>query len=597
MRIDSTTIREIHARTDLASLVGSFVSLRKAGRDLVGLCPFHSERTPSFHVHPQEGYFKCFGCGASGDAIGFMMRMENLAFPDAARVLATRAGIELSAETPVDARRRSERETIYEANKVAATFFARALASEEGAQARRYCEQRGITAATVERFSLGYAPESWDSLVNELRAGGIDLALAAKAGLIKPRQSGGFYDFYRNRLMIPTLATTGEIIAFGGRALGDAEQKYVNTATTPVYTKGHHVFALNLARRAAAAEGALIVVEGYLDCIALHQAGFENAVASLGTSFTEDQARQLRKYAEHIYVCFDADAAGSAAAEKAIDTALRVIENAGSSVRIVLLPKDEDPDSFVRAHGAQAFRSLLEESKPAIEFRLERELLRFQSGFDSPSAIARKGETLIREMTPVAEWDRWRVYVAGRLKVNPNDLRNSRFLANAANFAPRGPVRLGSRHAAPSFQPSSYEREILAIVLEEPTLLVDYGAELPPPSRFLNDVYRKIYERLQEEAPRLGTSADIYGIFADDPEMTAVLSGLQKPDRSSTVRYADSEERRRHLERIIDRLQLEVEKQRYQELSREIDELVGAGKDVPANVRNDYDTLVAKLKK
>ncbi|MBV8726582.1 MAG: DNA primase [Candidatus Eremiobacteraeota bacterium] len=597
MRIDPTAIREIHARTDLASLVGSFVSLRKQGRDLVGLCPFHSERTPSFHVHPQEGYFKCFGCGAYGDAIAFMQRIESLTFPDAARVLATRAGVELAAETPADARRRSERETIYEANKVAAAFFARSLQSEEGADARRYCERRSIHPATIERFALGYAPESWDALVNELRRSGVDLALAAKAGLVKPRQSGGYYDFYRNRLMIPTLSTTGEIIAFGGRALGDAEQKYVNTSATPVYTKGHHVFALNLARRAAAAEGSLIVVEGYLDCIALHQAGFENTVASLGTAFTEDQARQLRKYAEHIYVCFDADAAGSAAAEKAIETAVGVIENAGSSVRVVTLPKGEDPDSFVRAQGADAFRRLVDESKPAVEFRLERELARLQTGFDSPSMIAQKGEALIREMTPVAEWDKWRVYVAGRLKIRPNDLRNSRFLANAANFVPRGPVRLGSRHVAPSFQPSSYEREILAIVLEEPGLLVEYAAELPPPSRFVNEIYRKIYQRLLEEAPPLRTSADIYALFAEDSAVADVLSALQKPDRSSTVRYADTEERRLHLERIIKRLQLEAEKERYQELSRQIDELVGAGKEVPADLRSDYDALVAKLKK
>jgi len=597
MRIDPETIREIHSRTDLASLIGSSVALRKRGRDLVGLCPFHAERTPSFHVHAQEGFFKCFGCGAYGDAIAFVQRMENLTFPDAARLLATRAGIELAAETATDARRRSERETIYEANKVAMAFFARTLLSEEGEEARRYCEQRSIEPATIERFSLGYAPNRWDALVEELRRAQIDVAVAAKAGLVKPRQSGGYYDFYRNRLMIPTFSTTGEVLAFGGRALGDAEQKYVNTATTPVYTKGHHVFALNLARRAAATEGSLIVVEGYLDCIALHQAGFENTVASLGTAFTEDQARELRKYAEHIYVCFDADAAGSAAAEKAIETAVRVVENAGSAVRVVTLPQGEDPDTFVRSHGAPALRALLDGATPAVEFRLERELWRLRSGFDSPSVISRKAETLIREMTPVAEWDKWRVYVAGRLKVSPNDLRNSRFLANRSNFAPRTTAQLGSRHVAPVFQPASYEREILTIGLEEPALLVDYAGELPPPSRFSNVVYRKIYERLRAEAPRLGSSADVAAFFAEDAEAVEVLSALQKPDRSSTVRYADSDERRLHLERIIERLQLEVEKQRYQELSRQIDELVGAGQEVPDEVRNDYDVLVAKLKR
>lgn len=596
MRIDQATIREIHARTDLATLVGSSVALRKRGRDLVGLCPFHNERTPSFHVHPQEGYFKCFGCGAYGDAIAFVQRVENLTFPDAARVLASRAGIELSAETPLDARRRDEREMIYEANRIAAAFFTRSLRAKEGEEARRYCEQRSIAGPTLERFSLGYAPDGWDALVGELRACDVDLVLAATAGLVKPRQSGGFYDFYRHRLMIPTFSMTGEILAFGGRTLGEAEQKYVNTPTTPVYTKGCHVFALNLARRAVPAEGALIVVEGYLDCIALHQAGFENTVASLGTAFTEDQARELRKYSDHIYLCFDADAAGANAAEKAIDIAARVIEHAGSSVRIVALPSGEDPDSFVRGRGAGAFRALLDQAKPAVEFRLEREILRFQSGFDSPSSIARKGEALIREMTPVAEWDKWRVYVAGRLKVSPNDLRNSRFLGNASNFAPRGPLRVGSRHLALNPQPSSYEREILAIVLEEPPLLVEYADLLPPPSRFANELYRTIYARLLEDAPRLKTGADVYALFAEDSGTVEVLSSLQRPDRSSTVRYADTEERRLHLERIFERLQLETEKERYQELSREIDELVGSGKKVPEHLRGEYDALVAKKK-
>ena len=219
MRIDPEITREIHARVDIAGFIGSYVQLQKRGRDLVGLCPFHSERTPSFHVHPEQGYFKCFGCGVAGDVIAFLERLENLTFPDAVRVLAKRAGIEVEPENPQAARARGEKETIYEANRVATAFFARCLAGPAGTAAMAYCEGRGISAASIERFSLGYAPESWDALVNELRAAGIDLNGAEKAGLIKPRQSGGFYDFYRNRLMIPTYSTTGEIIAFMSREM------------------------------------------------------------------------------------------------------------------------------------------------------------------------------------------------------------------------------------------------------------------------------------------------------------------------------------------------------------------------------------------
>ena len=224
------------------------------------------------------------------------------------------------------------------------------LATESGAAARAYCEERGLLPATIERFGLGYAPDTWDGLVNELSRNGVDLALASRAGLVKSGQRG-YYDFYRDRLMVPTYSTTGEVIAFGGRAIGDGEPKYLNTTTTPAYTKGRHLYALNLARRAAQSDRTIIVVEGYLDCIALHQAGFENAVASLGTSFTEEQATELRKYAEYVFLCFDGDAAGSAAATKAVDVASKIIEHAGSSVRIVLLPPGEDPDSYVRTRG------------------------------------------------------------------------------------------------------------------------------------------------------------------------------------------------------------------------------------------------------
>ena len=334
-RLDQSVIREIHSRIDIAAFIGQYVTLRKRGRDLVGLCPFHGEKTPSFHVHPEDGFFKCFGCGVGGDVIAFVMKLENLPFADAARMLAGKAGIELETEDPRAARRRSEREAIYEANALATAYFERMLRSDIGAGARDYCAKRGFAQGVLERFHVGYAPESWSGLTDELRAHGIDLAHAEKAGLVKQKQSGGYYDFYRNRLMVPTYATTGEVIAFGGRELGSAEPKYLNTSTTPVYTKGEHLFALNIARRAAQADRKLIVVEGYLDCIALHQAGFEGAVASLGTAFTEKQAAELRKYADYIFLCFDGDTAGNAAATKAVEIASKIIEHTGSSVRIV----------------------------------------------------------------------------------------------------------------------------------------------------------------------------------------------------------------------------------------------------------------------
>src|SRR5271156_517507 len=352
-RIDQGAIREILAKTDIGSFIGGYVQLRKRGNDLVGLCPFHGEKTPSFHVHPDRGYFKCFGCGEGGDAIKFVQLLENLSFPGAARILARRAGIELEAEDPAAARVRGEKEQIYAANELAAAYFHRTLRlGSEGETARAYVAGRGLSAATIESFKLGYAPPGWDGLVRELTQNGIDLAIAARGGLVKAGQHG-YYDFYRARLMIPTYATTGEVVAFGGRALDNSEPKYLNTSTTPVYVKGRGLYALNVARRAAATQESLIVVEGYLDCIALHQAGFTNAVASLGTAFTPEQAAQLRKVAERIFLCFDADVAGTAATVKSID----VLQAAGCVPFVVLLPAGEDPDPFVRTNGAGAVKA------------------------------------------------------------------------------------------------------------------------------------------------------------------------------------------------------------------------------------------------
>jgi DNA primase len=526
----------------------------------------------------------------------FVQKLENLPFGEAVRVLAAKAGVELEPEDPRAGRARSEREAIYEANHIAANYFARTLASASGALARAYCEGRGLKAETVERFHLGYAPDSWNGLTDELQRNGVDLHLAAKAGLVKEGQRG-YYDFYRHRLMVPTYATTGEAIAFGGRAIGDGEPKYLNTSTTPVYTKGRHLYALNVARRAAHADRTLIVVEGYLDCIALHQAGLENAVASLGTSFTAEQATELRKYADYIYLCFDGDAAGSGAATKAIDIASKAIENTGSSVRIALLPAGEDPDSFVRNRGPAEFRRLLDAAKPSIAFKIDAEIEQLRSGFDSPARVAPRAETVIRRLAPREEWDRWRVYVAGRLKVSVDDLRNSRFLADAGNFAPR--ARSGApetRHAGGTVEPLSIEREVIGILLEEPSLAADYSERIPV-ERFRNGTYRRVYERVVAAGSSLQSTADVFGLFGEDQEMLEVLAELGRRDRSSAVRYGDSDERRTHLERIVERLRLDDERDRYQELSHLIDDRLASGEPIPEELRDEFEALVAKLKR
>ncbi|HTD32493.1 MAG TPA: DNA primase [Candidatus Elarobacter sp.] len=587
MRIDEGVKREILARADIGEVIGAYVTLRKRGNDLVGLCPFHGEKSPSFHVHPDRGFFKCFGCGAAGDVFTFVQKQENVAFPDALRILGKRYGVEVETENPFEARRRSEREAIYHANEVARAWFHRMLLDpREGAAAHEYCANRGITDATIEQFSLGFAPDRWDGLVAELRKNDVDLALAAKAGLLKPSQRGGFYDFYRGRLMIPTLATTGETIAFGGRALGDQEPKYLNTSTTPVYTKGRYLFALNVARRAAAREDSAIVVEGYLDCIALHQAGFGNAVAALGTAFTPEQARELRKVASRAILCFDADAAGIDAALKSID----VLTAEGVSAWALRIPEGKDPDEFVRRNGADAFRALLAKPLAATQVKIDAEIERRGNRTQS-GAMARWAEETIRKLAPPEEQDRWRVYVAGRLGLSVDDLRRARLLVNPVHFAPRAGEANLSRHLVPSaMEKPSIEREVLAIVLDEPSLLAEYAGRITA-DRFDDPRFRKLWETLRGHARSLVQPSDVHAVFAGDEDAAAALASV-----SGAVRLNDSEERRAKLDRVVARFARDDVERRYRELGERIDRLFESGEPVPTDLRAEHAALAAELK-
>ncbi len=597
MRIDDSVKREVLTRTDIAEYVGQFVTLRKRGNSLVGLCPFHTEKTPSFHVNAERASFKCFGCDAHGDVIDFLRRSENLTFPDALRVLAKRAGIEVEAENPAAARVRSEKEAIYAANAAAAGYFHQMLVLEAGgAPARAYCERRGLDRAAIDTFKLGYAPERWEGLVNALKAGAVDLPLAVKAGLIKPGQNGGYYDVYRGRLMIPTYAQTGEVIAFGGRALGAEEPKYINTATTPVYTKGRHLYALNIARRSAGKADAMIVVEGYLDCIALHVAGFPNTVAALGTAFTAEQARELHKVTANVFVCFDADGAGQTATAKSID----LLREAGCNARIVGLPPGDDPDSFIRLHGAERFRELLASAVPWVEFQIDREVAAIKAGFTSAADVAQRAEALVRNL-PTQEWDRWRVYIAGRLNISVDDLRKSRLVLNTMHFAPRSltakppPARAGHHVIPGAVDRPSFEREVLAIVLEEPPLLAEY-AERIPPERFEHQALRRVYSILVESREELLQPSDVRVLFTGDDEASAIVDAIGSAQRSIIVRFAGSDERRAYLDRVVARFGVDDLKRRYAELDSHMNGLVEANQAVPRDVRDEHSALAAKLK-
>jgi DNA primase len=381
-RIPDDIIQQIRDRVDLVDLVGRFVTLKKAGRSYKGLCPFHGEKTPSFNVNPDRQAFYCFGCNEGGNAITFLMKVENLSFPEAARALARDLGIEIP-ETDSGERGLSER--LFEANEVAQAAYRAAFAAP-GNPALAYLEKRGIDAASIERFGIGFAPDRWDYVAQRLRAKGIAAEIGERAGILAPRSSGGHYDRLRGRVTFPIRDTRGRILGFGGRALAaDDPAKYLNTPETPVFRKREAFygfpFALDPIRRGERA----VVVEGYFDLIALHRAGVPAALATCGTALSAEHARELRRRTQEVVLFFDGDEAG----QRAMERALQVLLPEGLRLRAAALPAGADPDSFLNDAGAEALRRLVDDSVPALHRVIERAVARGRAtAWEKADAVA-----------------------------------------------------------------------------------------------------------------------------------------------------------------------------------------------------------------
>ncbi|HSD50766.1 MAG TPA: DNA primase, partial [Candidatus Methylomirabilis sp.] len=391
--IPEAAIAEILRRTDIVELIGGHLPLKAAGRTHKALCPFHTEKTPSFIVNPERQIFHCFGCGEGGDAITFLMKHERLTFPEAARYLAERAGVPLPTMRSSGASETDGRLALVEVHRQALEHFRENLRGPEGSGAHDYLAGRGLTPALIDRFQLGCALPRWDALLRALKRRGHPDRLLEASGLIIARQDGsGHYDRFRNRLMIPIWDVSGKVVGFGGRALDASEVKYLNSPETALYRKGTHLFGLNLAARAIRERSRALVVEGYFDAITLHAHGFENAVATLGTALTTGQAGLLSRYARTLVLLFDPDAPGIGAARRILSAQGGLI-NVDLDWRIVLLPEGLDPDAYVRTHGTAAFAAVLEGAQDLVEFFLDRRV----SGLDltDPVQRARAVDTLV----------------------------------------------------------------------------------------------------------------------------------------------------------------------------------------------------------
>lgn len=363
MAIPSTFIDDLLGRCDIVDVVSDYISLQKKGGSYWGLCPFHGERTPSFHVVPDRQSYHCFGCGKGGGAISFVMEMEHLPFPEAVRVLSKRAGLEFPEEAG-DGQLHKKRERLLTLNREAARYFHSMLFTSEGKSARSYLQTRGLSKGTITRFGLGFAPDQWDRLLLEMGKLGYEKQELIEVGLAVSGQKGRIYDRFRNRVIFPIIDVRGNVIGFGGRVLDHSEPKYLNSPDTFLFNKSQNLFALNLAKGTKG--GRMILTEGYMDTIALYQAGFDCAIASLGTAFTPQHAQLLSRYTKEVIIAYDSDDAGVTAAKRAIP----YLEKAGLKVKVLSMQGAKDPDEYIKTFGRESFLQLLDRSQEHTQYIL-----------------------------------------------------------------------------------------------------------------------------------------------------------------------------------------------------------------------------------
>ena len=418
MAFSPAFLDELNNRNPIEEVVGQYVALTRRGSNLFGLCPFHGEKTPSFSVAPEKGIYYCFGCHKGGSVINFIMEIENLSYPDAVRFLAKRAGLEIPEDGQDQARYR-KKERLWALCKDAARFFHACLKTPQAEQARAYAQGRGLAQATITRFGLGFAPNAWTSLMDAMTAKGYSKEELLEAGLVlQNKDKGTLYDRFRNRLMFPIIDVRGNVIGFGGRVMDDSTPKYLNSPETLIFNKRRNLFAMNFVKKSKL--GYIILTEGYMDAIALHQYGFDCAVASLGTSLTQEHADMLSKYTDEIVLTYDGDAAGQNATQRAIP----MLEKTGLHVRVLRMRDAKDPDEYLKKFGADRFRLLLEDSESQAEYRLRSLQMKFDLTQDAQKVeFAKKAAELISMYSTPVEREIYGVRAAEMAGITPEVMK------------------------------------------------------------------------------------------------------------------------------------------------------------------------------
>ena len=544
MAFPENFINELTERNDIVEVVSSYVRLsKKSGSNLFGLCPFHSEKTPSFSVSPDKQIYHCFGCGKGGGVINFVMEIENLSFPEAVEFLAKRAGMPLPEETNDRESRRRAR--MLELNKAAARFFYEQLSTVAGQAACDYMRKRKLSPATARNFGIGFAPDSWNSLTEAMKAKGFTEKELAEAGLVRHGKNGGVYDTFRNRLMFPVIDVRGNVIGFSGRILGDGEPKYMNSPETLVFNKSRNLFALNLAKKSKC--GYIILSEGNIDVASLHQAGFDSAVASLGTSLTPEQARLISRYTDQVVIAYDNDGAGIKAAQRAIG----ILEKLDLKVKVLRLEGAKDPDEFIKLKGPEAFRKLLEGSEDQIDYRLRAVTEKYDLSSDGDKvAFLKEATELVARLPGPVERQVYAMRVAAMAGVPESVVadeaqrRRKRLLSSArkaqereqtrVDRAPPGGGRTG-RYSDPAS--AAAEEGVIRLLYLEPSLIDEPG--LPDTEDFSQESLGRIYSAIRDRLRR-GESVNTatLGEELSGEDMSLLVSLLQKPELLSRSRQS-----------------------------------------------------------
>lgn len=449
-------INEVRERSDIIELVSQYVELKRSGANHMGLCPFHSEKSPSFSVHAGRQFYHCFGCGVGGDVFSFLMQVEGLAFPDAVRRLAERAGIELEERqlSPEEEQRQQQRERLYRVNELAAEYFHRLLMDEPaGEQCRQYLKRRGYGRKAAGEYQIGYAADVWEGLSKYLQEQNVNAEDARTLGLIRPRkEERGDYDLFRGRLMFPIYDLSGRPVAFGGRVLDDSKPKYINSPESPVYHKGRVLFGLYQARQAMRQSGEVILVEGYFDQLALYRAGFPQVVATCGTALTADHARLLKRYVQRAILLFDQDEAGKAATFKA----MAALQEEGVPALVIELPKGDDPDSFVQSQGAEAFKQRLEQARPVMDLFMEDALQTAGVGVEQKVRAAETVIARIAELSSSMEQDLYLKELANRSSIDLELLKQKLEESLRKPKPTQGPTPVRDEYQAAPPEPPDY---------------------------------------------------------------------------------------------------------------------------------------------